>query len=139
MTKTIHFELVSPEQKLVSEDVHMAVMPGDAGAFGVMAGHASLVASLGNGVVRLYKQKDDSAPRQIFIAGGFADVTAEKCVVLAEEAVAVKDLESGKLSQRLRDLEEDFATAKEKADKDRIRAKIVVVKAMLSAAQTAAA
>ena len=72
---TIHFELVSPEACLVSAPVKMAVIPGEEGEFGVLAGHASLVASLRPGVVELYSEQDGEEPRKILIAGGFADVS----------------------------------------------------------------
>jgi F-type H+-transporting ATPase subunit epsilon len=132
-TKTIHFELVSPEQKLVSEPVYMAVMPGDEGDFGVLGGHAALVSSLKNGVVKLYREQNDNNPRRIFIAGGFADVTAQNCVVLAEEAVAVSELKRDSLEKDLSELTEDLGLAQEKHDKDRIRGKLAVVRAKLAA------
>ncbi len=132
MSRKIHFDLVSPEKKLVSEDVHMAVIPGDMGMFGVMAGHCSLVASLTNGVVKLYKD-DKAAPRRIFIAGGFADVNGAKCSVLAEEAIPVSELNKGALTQQLKDLTEDLGLAKEKFDKARIKQKIAIVNAKLLA------
>lgn len=133
MSRKIHFELVSPEEKLVSEDVRMAVMPGDAGYFGVMGGHASLLASLGNGVVKLYKEDGDSNPRRIFIAGGFADVTPDLCMILAEEAIDTTQLNSDELTQSLKDLEEDLGLCVETADRTRVREKIVLTKAKLAA------
>ena len=63
----INFELVSPEAKLVSEPVYMAVIPGEEGVVGVLPGHASLVASLKAGVVELY-ETEGAEPRRIFIA-----------------------------------------------------------------------
>lgn len=136
MSRKIHFDLVSPEKKLVSEDVHMAVIPGDEGTFGVMAGHCSLVASLAPGIVKLYKE-DKGTARRIFIAGGFADVTAAKCSILAEEAIPVEDLDSPKLAQQLKDLREDLGLAKEKADQGRIKSQIKLVEAKLAAVSAA--
>ncbi len=129
----IHFELVSPEKRLVSEDVYMAEMPGDEGAFGVASGHCSLVSSLQNGVVTLYKEAGIPS-RKIFIAGGFADVTAHQCTVLAEEAIDVKDLNATSLEQYLRDLNEDLGMAKENTDKERINQRIEITKAKIAAA-----
>ena len=130
---TIQFELVSPEEKLVSEPVKMAIIPGDEGEFGVLAGHASLVASLRPGVVELYNEGEKEAARKIFIAGGFADVTAEQCTVLAEEAVNVADLSEDELQQQLADLNEDLNMAEEAMDKARIAKRIDMVQAKLSA------
>ena len=133
MSKKIHFDLVSPEKKLVSEDVRMAVVPGDEGTFGVMAGHCSLVASLGTGVIKLYKEDEKGTPERIFIMGGFADVTPDKCSVLAEEAIPVSSMDKGRLEQQLRDLNEDLGLAKEKEDKARVKKQIGIVNAKILA------
>lgn len=111
----------------------MAVIPGEDGVLGVGAQHASLVASLKPGVVELYKEGESKSYRQIFIAGGFADVTGTNCTVLAEEAIDLKNLDKTKLEQQLKDLNEDMSMAKEAADRIRIEAKTRIVKAKLSA------
>lgn len=133
MGDVIQFELVSPEEKLVSEAVYMAEIPGDDGAFGVLPGHSSLVSSLRAGVVRLHKTQGGET-RDIFIAGGFADVTPESCTVLAEEAVNVADLNKESLEQYLSDLNEDLNMAAEAVDKARVQKKIALTKAKLAAA-----
>lgn len=132
MENNIHFELVSPEEKLVSEPVNMAVIPGTEGEMGVGAGHSSFVVALKSGVVKLY-QGDDKNPREIFIAGGFADVTGQSCVVLAEEAVNVNDLDQKEIEQQLKDLNEDLGLAEGEQDKARVEKKIKLAKAKLSA------
>ena len=129
----IHFELVSPEAKLVSEPVYLAEVPGDEGMFGVASGHCSLLSSLKAGVVRLHKEKGSSDVREIFIAGGFADVTAENCTVLAEEAIDVKDLSKDSLEQYLTDLREDLTITEEAEDKRRVKDKIALVEAKIRA------
>lgn len=133
MTQTIQFELVSPEERLVSEPVSMAVIPGDEGDLGVMPKHSSLVASLRAGVVTLYNDNKEVSDR-IFIAGGFADVTAENCTVLAEEAMPVSKLDLEELQSTLANLNEDFGLAEEDLDKKRIQRQIDLVQAKLRAA-----
>lgn len=138
MTELLNFELVSPEAKLVSEPVKLAVIPGEAGVLGVGAGHESLVANLKPGVVGLFAEGQDftkdKPARRIFIAGGFADISEAGCSVLAEEAMDVTSLDATKLGQQLQDLTEDLSIAKEEADKARIRAKLAMVEAKLQAA-----
>ena len=129
--QTIQFELVSPERRLVSEPVAMAVIPGTEGEFGVLAGHSALVASLKPGVVELQLEGQDS--RRIFIAGGFADVTSEQCTVLAEEAVNVSELDQEALQKQASALDEDLGLAKEDTDKARIEKKLALVNAKLDA------
>lgn len=132
MSNVIQFELVSPEEKLVSESVYLAEIPGDDGFFGVMKGHSSLLSSLKPGVVRLQREQGGDK-QEIFIAGGFADVNAESCTVLAEDAIPVKDLNKESLEQHLTDLGEDLGMAEEKLDKERIKEKIAITKAKISA------
>lgn len=133
MTGTIAFELVSPEARLVSEPVSMAIMPGEEGEFGVGADHSALVASLKPGVVELYKDGAKEPFRKIFITGGFADVTGAACTVLAEEAVNVNELSQEKLERELKDLGEDLAHAADGTEKSRIRKRMEMTKSRLSA------
>lgn len=128
----INFELVSPEAKLVSEPVDMIVIPGEEGQFGVMAGHASLVASLKPGIVELY-DAEGAEPRKIFIAGGFADVTPDNCSVLAEEAINVADINRDRVEQEIKTLNHDLALASEDADKARIGRRMALAEAKLQA------
>lgn len=133
MNNVINFELVSPAAKLVSEAMYLVEIPGDDGAFGVASGHCSLVSSLRAGVVRLHKEQGTSDVREIFIAGGFADVTAQSCTILAEEAIDVKDLNKESLEQYLADLAEDLEMSEGAEDKKRVQAKISLTQAKLNA------
>jgi F-type H+-transporting ATPase subunit epsilon len=131
--QTIAFELVSPEARLVSEPVSMAVIPGEEGEFGVLPQHSALVSSLKAGVVELYKDGSKTPFRKIFIAGGFADVTAAQCTVLAEQAVNVSDLNQEKLEQELKNLAEDMGMAKDDLEKARVQRRIDLAKAKIAA------
>lgn len=133
MSEKIEFRLVSPERNLFEEPVALAVMPGEAGQFGVGAGHTSLVASLQTGVVDLYADSKADTPRQIFITGGFADVTNEKCVVLAEEAVNVSELDGAALGADQASLQRDLEAANNVAAQSLIRGQLDVVTAKLDA------
>lgn len=121
---SIHFELVSPEQKLISEPVTMAVIPAEKGEMGVGQDHTSMLVSLKAGVVKLYSGNRSKVDREIFIAGGFADITGEQCTLLAEEAVNVKELDKAALEQELKDLNEDLGLAEEAIDKARVQKRI---------------
>ncbi|WP_084627652.1 ATP synthase F1 subunit epsilon [Elstera litoralis] len=91
MAGKITFELVSPERLVLSKPVDMVVMPGTEGEFGVLVGHAPILATLDPGVVAVHD--GGQIVDRIFVAGGFAEVTAERCVVLAEDAVSVKTID----------------------------------------------
>ena len=88
MADTIQFDLVSPERLVASEPVEMVVVPGGEGDLGVLPGHSLLIGTVRPGVIDIHEGGKVKA--QIFVAGGFAEVTAERCTVLAEEAVAAR-------------------------------------------------
>ena len=79
----LHFELVTPEKLVRSEDVHMVVVPGAEGDFGVLEGHAPFMSTIHDGDVQVYKT-EDSAPETIEVRGGFAEVSEKGLTVLAE-------------------------------------------------------
>jgi len=83
----LHFELVTPEQLVRSEDVYMVVVPGGEGDFGVLEGHAPLMSTVRNGELVIYSNATTVAGR-IQVEGGFAEVNEKGLTVLAEKAVA---------------------------------------------------
>lgn len=113
MADKIHFDLVSPEQMLLSEDVTMVTLPGTEGYFGVLAGHAPVISTLRPGVIDV--TGGESGDLRLFVRGGFAEVDPRKVVVLAEEAIPLDDFDVEALEARIRDAEEDLALAKDEA------------------------
>ncbi|URW75941.1 ATP synthase F1 subunit epsilon [Sphingomonas donggukensis] len=83
----LHFELVTPEKLVRSEDVYMVVVPGTEGDFGVLEGHAPLMSTIRDGELAIYKTQG-SSPETIRIEGGFAEVNGVGLVVLAETVAA---------------------------------------------------
>ena len=81
----LHFELVTPEKLLRSEDVHMVVVPGTEGDFGVLAGHAPFMSVVRNGELAIYSGPNTVSAR-IHVEGGFAEVNERGLTVLAENA-----------------------------------------------------
>lgn len=79
----LHFELVTPARLVRSESVHMVVVPGSEGEFGVLEGHAPLMSTIRDGALRIYRT-ENAAPEDIMIQGGFAEVSASGLTVLAE-------------------------------------------------------
>jgi len=127
----VEFELVSPEHVLVSEAVDMVVVPGTEGDFGVLPGHAPVMAVLRPGVVEVHDEAGE--PRRIFVASGFAEVTSERCTVLAEDSVPVADLDRAGLEQRLADAREDLGDAASDEQRHHAEAAIALFEEMLRA------
>ena len=103
----VAFELVTPERLLLSEEADMVVVPGGAGDFGVLPRHSPLISTVRPGAIRLHDGAGE--PVAIFVAGGFAEVTPERCTVLAEEAVPLAGLDRTDVERELREAREDAA------------------------------
>ena len=82
----LHFELVTPERLVRSEEVYMVVVPGGEGDFGVLEGHAPVMSTIrDNAELEIYATQG-AAPERLKIAGGFAEVSSKGLTILAESA-----------------------------------------------------
>jgi len=79
----LHFELVTPAKLVRSEEVHMVVVPGSEGEFGILEGHAPFMSTVKDGVLKIYRTAN-GAPEEIVVSGGFAEVGDKGLTVLAE-------------------------------------------------------
>ncbi|MEZ5871330.1 MAG: F0F1 ATP synthase subunit epsilon [Nitratireductor sp.] len=133
MAQAFTFELVSPEKLVLSGEAMQVVVPGSDGYFTVMANHAPLMSSVRPGVVDV--QLADGGLTQIFVRGGFADVSPAGLTLLAEYAVPLKDLAADDLDAQIRNAEEDLADA----DSDSKREKTALALNQLKEARDAIA
>ena len=108
MADKLQFELVSPERLLLSQQVGMVVVPGSEGNFGVLPGHALFISTVRPGIIDVYEDK--AVTERIFVSGGFAEVTPERCTVLANEVLAPGDLSREEGERRLAEAEAAYAT-----------------------------
>jgi F-type H+-transporting ATPase subunit epsilon len=99
MPDQVLFELVTPEHIVLSETVDMVVVPGTEGNFGVLPGHALLISTIRPGTLEVYQGQ--TVIQRIFVIGGFAEVTPERCTVLADEAIPAEDLDRGAIEGQL--------------------------------------
>jgi F-type H+-transporting ATPase subunit epsilon len=83
----LHFELVTPDRLVMSDDVYMVVVPGTEGESGIMTGHAPYMTTLKDGEVAVYRSQGGQ-PERIRVTGGFAEVSDKGLTVLAESAAA---------------------------------------------------
>ena len=81
----LHFELVTPERLVRSEEVYMVVVPGTEGDFGVLEHHAPVMSTVRDGELRVYRT-EKGEPETIAIEGGFAEVSKDGLTLLAERA-----------------------------------------------------
>lgn len=133
MADNLHFELVSPERLLRSGDVHMVVVPGAEGDFGVLAGHAPFMSTIRPGAIEVYETASSPATR-IFIDGGFAEVNDSGLTILAENAVPVAEIKADEVSKRLSDAREDVRLAKSDVERAVAEKQVARYEAMQAAA-----
>ena len=100
---TFHFELVSPDKVSFSGEVDQVDVPGSEGDFGVLAGHAPLIAMIRPGVMTVHA---GGQKIQIVVLGGFAEVGPDGLTVLADVATSMKDLDRASLQAQIAEMEQ---------------------------------
>ncbi len=134
MADTFLFELVAPESLIYSDQVEMVVVPGSEGEFGVLPGHSPLISAVRPGIVEIYEYPAIKSKARFFVAGGFAEVTAERCTVLSSIAMPVEEIDREAARQGLEEAELELRDAQGDAEKARAEAAIVIARAMLEVA-----
>jgi F-type H+-transporting ATPase subunit epsilon len=119
---TFHFELVSPERLVFSGEVDQVDVPGEAGEFGVFAGHAPYIATLKPGMLKIYSAS--GAPQRIVVQGGFAEVGPTGLTVLAEHATPAEEFDPAMIAEAIKDAEEDIADAESDVARDKARQRL---------------
>ena len=111
----VAFRLVMPERELLATEADMVVVPGSEGDFGVLPGHAPLISTVRPGVLEVFQ--GNKADQRFLVVGGFAEVTPERCTVLADEALPFDSVTPEQLAERERAAEKVLAEAGTEAEK----------------------
>ena len=128
----VAFQLVAPERLLTSAEVDLVVVPGSEGDFGVLPQHSLFMSVLRPGVIETYEGGQVSG--RIFVGGGFAEVNARGCTVLAEEAVPVEEIELESARGRLSQAQDDLREAPDEPSRARLEREIRIAEAQIQAA-----
>ena len=112
---TFHFDLVSPEKMAFSGEVDQVDVPGAEGDFGVLAGHAPVVAAIRPGILTVMS---GGTKQKIIVLGGLAEVSEKGLTVLADVATSIEELDRAKFSETIADMEARLAE-KEGGELDR--------------------
>lgn len=135
MAETTQFELVSPEKLVLSRAVEMVVVPGSEGYFGVLPRHAPMISTLESGVIDIHE--GGSVVDRIFVAGGFAEVTEERCTVLAEEAVPLAEIDATAAAKEAADVRDVLKDVTEAGERERLEVRVATLEAMIRAKNAA--
>ena len=131
MADRFQFELVAPEKLIFSDDIEFVVVPGAEGDFGVLPGHALLLSTVRPGIIEIFE--NDKAKERFFVAGGFAEVTPERCTVLLTESVNLDDVDEGAARQRLDDAERKLNDAQSDVEREKCEKAVAVAEALIAA------
>ncbi|HTB02349.1 MAG TPA: F0F1 ATP synthase subunit epsilon [Bradyrhizobium sp.] len=112
---TFHFDLVSPEKLAFSGEVDQVDVPGVEGDFGVLAGHAPVVAAIRPGILTV---TTGSTHEKIIVLGGLAEVSEKGLTVLADVATSIEELDRARFADKISDMEEKLKE-KEGSELDR--------------------
>jgi F-type H+-transporting ATPase subunit epsilon len=123
--KHLRLEFVTPERAVVHEDVDEVEVPGDSGYFGVLPGHAPMLAALTTG--ELWYRKG-AEKQYAFVAGGFAEVLPDRVAILAQVAEKAEDIDVQRAEASKRRAEGRLA--KPGTEMDAERARIALIRAL---------
>lgn len=134
---TVALEIVSPEKLLLSRPVEMVVIPAAEGDMGVLPGHAPMVVTLRGGIIAITEQ--GQVTDRLFVGGGFAEVTPERCTVLADEAVPLAELSRAAAAERVKEAEQAYLDAAdaEPPAREAAMARLLSARTMASLAEAA--
>ncbi|MBR1269148.1 F0F1 ATP synthase subunit epsilon [Bradyrhizobium sp. AUGA SZCCT0222] len=103
---TFHFDLVSPEKLAFSGEVDQVDVPGVEGDFGVLAGHAPVVAAVRPGILTI---TSGGTHQKIIVLGGLAEVSEKGLTVLADVAISTQDLDRTQFAETIAEMEAKLA------------------------------
>ncbi len=99
---TFHFDLVSPEKLAFSGEVDQVDIPGVEGDFGVLAGHAPVVATIRPGILTI---TTGGTQQKVVVLGGLAEVSEKGLTVLADVATSVEDLDRASFTDTIAEMQ----------------------------------
>ena len=103
---TFHFDLVSPEKLTFSGDVDQVDIPGVEGDFGVLAGHAPIVAAVRPGILTVFS---GGTQQKIIVLGGLAEMSEKGLTVLANVATSTEELDRAQFAAEISEMEAKLA------------------------------
>jgi F-type H+-transporting ATPase subunit epsilon len=106
---TVDLEIVSPEKLLLSRAVEMVVIPAAEGDLGVLPNHAPMIVLLRGGTITIHE--GGRVTDRLYVSGGFAEITPERCTVLADEAIPTAELSRAEGERRLSEAESAYQAA----------------------------
>src|SRR4030095_5568710 len=128
MAQQLQLDVITPERRVLSEQVDMVTVPGLGGELGILPGHTALISQLKTGVLSYVKA---GATSQLHVSGGFVEISDDRVTVLAEVAERPEEIDAARARLALEHVEkqlsawsgteEDFEVARAKLERSMIR------------------
>ena len=131
MNNKVDFELVSPENLLMSTQASMVVIPGTEGDFGILAGHTDIISNIRAGIVGVYV--DEIIDRRVFVSGGIAEVSEDRCTILADEAIFLEEVDKKTAEDRLAEAQKILDQSKDEASRINAERQVAIAKSLFDA------
>ena len=131
MNDKVYFELVSPEKLLMSTRASMVVIPGTEGDFGILAGHTDIISNIRVGIVDVYA--DEVIDKRVFVSGGVAEVSEDRCTILADEAILLEEIDKKTAEGRLSEAQKILDESKDEAARVTAERQVVIAQSLLDA------
>lgn len=108
---TFKIEVITPQRKVLEQDAEFVMLRTTEGDMGILAGHSPFVAELAIGEMKVKNAGEEVI---YFVSGGFLDVSTERTLILADEAMDIREIdvertkkEAEVAKQKLTKLKED--------------------------------
>ncbi|MGN7613798.1 ATP synthase F1 subunit epsilon [Magnetococcales bacterium HHB-1] len=131
MAVTLQLEMVTPEKRVLSEEITTVAVPGLEGDFGVLPGHAPFISAVRAGEVTI----GDVDGKHFAVSDGYAEVLPDRVTLLVDQAVAAGDIDLAKAKSDREDLEEELKDLASKVDQESAEYKLVRRRAAFAQAQ----
>jgi F-type H+-transporting ATPase subunit epsilon len=105
----LHLEIVTPEQKIYSDDVDSVTIPGVEGELGVLPQHVPLMTQLLPGELRVLKGGEEL---RLAVGEGFVEIGADKVAVLTDMAVKESEIDESAAEEAVKRAEEAMKDSK---------------------------
>lgn len=88
---TFKLEVITPLKLVLESEIDRVILRTTEGDMGVLANHAPLVAELAVGEMKVVFAKGKE--ERFFVSGGFLEISKDRTLVLADEAINIKDID----------------------------------------------
>jgi F-type H+-transporting ATPase subunit epsilon len=127
-------EVVTPDRQVVHEAADFIQLPALDGYIGILPGHTPLLTEMGAGIITIRMEAEE---RYATAVGGFAEVLADRVIILAERSELAEEIDVGRARAAEQRALQRLQEKAEKVDFERARLALQRSLARIAAAELA--